>query len=83
MVREVNGSRELGMGLLTVSVAAVACGIADYGEGIAFSAGAGGCLAATSAYGLFRLSSRVRSPPSRTDRRQDLKLTSAAAHEQS
>jgi hypothetical protein len=65
-----NGSRELGIGLLTVSVAAVACGVADYGEGVAFSVltGAGGCLAAMSAYGLFRLSSRVRSPASRTDR---------------
>jgi hypothetical protein len=65
-----NGSRELATGLLAVSVAPVACGIADSGEGVAFSvlAGARGCLAAKSAYGLFRLSSRVRAPANRTDR---------------
>jgi hypothetical protein len=64
---EMNSSRELGIGVLTVSVAAVACGIADYGEGVAFGVliGAGGCLTAMSAYGLFRLFSRLRAPASR------------------
>jgi hypothetical protein len=64
------GSRELKIGLLTVSVAAAACRIADCGEGVAFSVltSGGGYLAAMSVCGLSRRPSKTRAAPSRTDR---------------
>jgi hypothetical protein len=61
---EMYGSREVGSGLLTVSVAVAASRIVDYGEGVAFSAltSGGGYLAAMCIYHLSGLSSTERSP---------------------
>ena len=53
-----HNSREVGVGLLTVSVAVAACSIADCAEGVAFSVltAGGGYLAAMAVFLLVRRS---------------------------